>query len=65
MRSGAIVIIVGAILLSGQNTHAGDWPSWRGPNRDDVSLETGLLKSWPDGGPKKLWTCKDVGLGWI
>ncbi len=64
MRSGAIVIIVGAILLSGQNTHAGDWPSWRGPNRDDVSLETGLLKSWPDGGPKKLWTCKDVGLGY-
>ena len=32
---------------------AGDWPTWRGPNRDDISQETGLLQSWPEGGPKK------------
>lgn len=64
MRLWVTVFIVGAILVSCQNTNAGDWPSWRGPNRDDVSSETGLLKSWPDGGPKKLWTCKDVGLGY-
>ena len=41
-----------------------DWPSWRGPNRDDVSTETGLLKTWPEGGPVKLWTSKDAGLGY-
>ena len=34
---------------------AGDWPQFRGPNRDNVSLETGLLRSWPAGGPKVLW----------
>jgi outer membrane protein assembly factor BamB len=34
----------------------GDWPQWRGPGRDGVSLETGLLTDWPPGGPPRLWT---------
>ncbi len=33
----------------------GDWPQWRGPKRDGVSTETGLLAAWPEGGPRKLW----------
>ncbi|HWG42507.1 MAG TPA: PQQ-binding-like beta-propeller repeat protein [Gemmataceae bacterium] len=41
-----------------------DWPQWRGPNRDNVSTETGLLKTWPEGGPKLLWTSEDAGLGY-
>ncbi len=32
-----------------------DWPQWRGPNRDGVSQESGLLKKWPENGPKQLW----------
>lgn len=40
---------------------AADWPQWRGENRDGVSKETGLLKEWPEGGPKLLW--KSTGLG--
>jgi outer membrane protein assembly factor BamB len=32
-----------------------DWPQWRGPNRDGISRETGLLKNWPKEGPKVLW----------
>ncbi len=32
-----------------------DWPQWLGPNRNGVSAETGLLKSWPTTGPKILW----------
>ena len=32
-----------------------DWPQWRGPNRDGVSHETGLLSSWPQDGPKVIW----------
>ncbi len=43
---------------------AGDWPQWRGANRDDISTETGLLKKWPEGGPKKIWTFDDAGLGY-
>jgi len=52
----------GLLLLLGVATApAADWPQWRGPRRDGTSLETGLLKSWPTGGPKLAW--KTTGLG--
>jgi len=41
-----------------------DWAQWRGPNRDGKSAETGLLKKWPEGGPKLLWTGKGLGRGY-
>jgi outer membrane protein assembly factor BamB len=43
---------------------AADWPQWRGPQRDGVSRETGLLKSWPQAGPKRLWTIEGLGAGY-
>ena len=36
-------------------TGATEWPQWRGPNRDGVSGEVGILKAWPPNGPKMLW----------
>lgn len=42
---------------------AGEWPQWRGPNRDEISRETGLLDAWPDGGPRLLWTAHGLGSG--
>lgn len=41
-----------------------DWPQWRGPNRDGVSTETGLLKQWPAGGPTVAWTATGLGKGY-
>lgn len=32
-----------------------DWPCWRGPQRDGISQETGLLNEWPKDGPRRLW----------
>lgn len=43
---------------------AADWPQWRGPNRDDLSKETGLLKQWPEGGPKRVWLYEKGGNGY-
>ncbi len=43
---------------------AGDWPQWRGPSRDGVSKETGLLQQWPEGGPKLSWKTTDLGNGY-
>lgn len=40
-----------------------DWPQWRGPARDNISKETGLLHQWPAAGPKVLWTVP-VGQGY-
>ena len=34
---------------------SGEWTQWRGPNRDGISQEEGLLKAWPEGGPQVLW----------
>ena len=38
-----------------------DWPQWRGPNRDGISSETGLLKEWPAEGPPLLLEKADLG----
>ena len=55
------LLIMAATFLTGSfsgsmvSAEQGDWPQWRGPNRDGISHETGLLKSWPADGPKVLW----------
>jgi outer membrane protein assembly factor BamB len=35
---------------------ADDWPQWMGPQRDNVWREKGILKKFPAGGPKVLWS---------
>ncbi len=40
-----------------------DWPQWRGPDRNGLSKETGLLKEWPKDGPKLLWKIEGLGDG--
>ena len=42
---------------------ADDWPQFRGPERNGVSKEKGLLKAWPKAGLKPAWTCKTAGIG--
>jgi len=42
----------------------GDWPQYRGPNRDNISLEKGLLTTWPDNGPKVAWEKSGFGEGY-
>ena len=41
----------------------GDWPQWRGVNRDDLCTETGLLKEWPTDGPPLVWKATGLGAG--
>ena len=48
---------------SGENTGE-SWSQFLGPKRENRSLETGLLKSWPEGGPKLLWTARNLGEGY-
>jgi outer membrane protein assembly factor BamB len=43
---------------------AADWPQWRGPNRDGISKETGLLKQWPADGPPLVWKASGAGGGY-
>jgi outer membrane protein assembly factor BamB len=41
-----------------------DWPQWRGPRRDGIAAEKGLLKQWPTGGPPVAWTATGAGDGY-
>ncbi len=41
-----------------------DWPQWQGPERNAISRETGLLQSWPTGGPPLAWKAEGLGGGY-
>jgi outer membrane protein assembly factor BamB len=43
---------------------AAEWPQWRGPKRDGLSTETGLLRQWPNGGPPLQWKATGLGRGY-
>jgi outer membrane protein assembly factor BamB len=47
----------------GKGTNS-DWPQWRGPARDGISQDRGLLKEWPAAGPKLVWQVNDIGDGY-
>ena len=70
MRHLRLRLIFGALLillasLSGVFAQTGgEWPQWRGANRDGISKETGLLKQWPEGGPPSVWKATGAGRGY-
>jgi outer membrane protein assembly factor BamB len=39
------------------------WPQFRGPRRDGLCDERGLLGAWPEGGPRELWSAAGLGRG--
>jgi outer membrane protein assembly factor BamB len=61
-RAGVVVLVV-VLLLTVSVCAGADWPQFHGPNRDGKSAETGLLKKWPDEGPKLLWSVEGLGGG--
>ncbi|MBP7053670.1 MAG: PQQ-like beta-propeller repeat protein [Phycisphaerae bacterium] len=64
MASTRRIRIVLLTVLAGVCTaRAADWPQFRGPGRDGTSSETGLLKQWPQEGPKELWSFDELGDG--
>lgn len=59
------LLVFGAIEAWGQvPSQPGDWPQWRGPNRDGISAEQGLLRDWPEKGPEMAWQVDTVGIGY-
>jgi len=42
---------------------AADWPVFHGPDGSNKSPDTGLLKEWPEGGPKLIWQAEGLGEG--
>lgn len=60
LSAGALVLSLTSALAA---PPAGDCPDWRGVLRDGKAQDTGLLKEWPEGGPKQLWKATGIGPG--
>lgn len=51
-------------LLAAGGSGGADWPRFRGVKQDGISPDSGVLKEWPAGGPKKLWSYDEAGAGY-
>jgi outer membrane protein assembly factor BamB len=60
----ALSVILGMTAGAGAQGPSTDWPQWRGPERNGLSKETGLLKQWPASGPAQLWLNSSLGPGY-
>ncbi len=60
----AAFVLLAATITSPAPLSAADWPQWRGPNRNGISPETGLLQAWPKEGPRLLWKVSGIGAGY-
>ena len=62
MKRKLILPLFGLLLLC-SCAEKGEYSDWRGPNRDGIYPETGLLKQWPAEGPDLLWSYEELGFG--
>lgn len=61
---GCLILIAASALVAANAPSKGiSWPQWRGPNRDAVSADKGLLKSWGENGPPLAWKASGLGEG--
>jgi len=63
MKNVRLLIPVIILLVGLSEIYAQDWPQYYGPNRDGLSTQKGILRSWPQSGPEVLWTV-NVGIGY-
>ena len=60
MIASAIIGVLGVP----NDSYSEDWPQWRGPERNGISAETGLLQQWPEAGPRLIWQIRNLGDGY-
>lgn len=52
------------LLRASEGGGSPSWPEFHGPGRTNISPETGLLKKWPEGGPRLVWKYSQCGEGY-
>lgn len=60
----SLVVLVVALMAASSASAQVAKSGWRGPERDGIYPETGLLKQWPAAGPQQLWEVLDAGKGY-
>ena len=63
--SFVLFCVIGLLTMTvGGTAPEAEWPQWRGPLRNGLSSETGLLKQWPEKGPAVTWSNTNLGEGY-
>lgn len=57
------VVTLPTLAVDKRTPGKGSWPQWRGPLRDNISPDTGLLSEWPEKGPPLAWKASGLGRG--
>lgn len=55
-----VLVVLSIISCSNQQENTSQW---RGPDRQGIYYETGLLESWPENGTELLWSFEGLGAG--
>lgn len=63
MKTTQLVLMIALTLLCALPAPGADAPQFRGPNRDGVFNDQGLLKAWPEAGPAVAWVATGIGKG--
>ncbi|MFC1763826.1 PQQ-binding-like beta-propeller repeat protein [Planctomycetota bacterium] len=61
----AMCMLIGWLCLTATaGAASSDWPQYLGPSRNGVAPEAKLARTWPEGGPRVLWSIEvDEGYG--
>ena len=59
-----MVALTASVATAQVPSKPGEWPQWRGPMRDGICHEAGLLREWPKEGPPVVWHVDTVGVGY-
>jgi len=60
----AAMLVHVPLSLGAEPDRSPSWPEFHGPGRSNIAPETGLLKEWPEGGPRLIWTNSQCGRGY-
>lgn len=64
LHRSIVCALLWTLTLTAPLAAEGDWPQWRGLQRDGLSEQTDLLEAWPEEGPSRLWMFEDCGIGY-
>ena len=64
IQHGPILTLIAGLWSAIAAQENNEWPCFHGKLRDNKSMETGLLKEWPENGPDLLWTISGLGEGY-
>jgi len=63
MKKVNLIVSLFVLFTCTTQLFAQDWPQYLGPNRNSISTQKGILRTWPSTGPEVLWTA-NVGIGY-